>query len=254
MKNKLLVAFICFYVTTLSQKLWATDTLFYQYKSIKKESKAFVTEEKDTVKSTFELSYPVFKNPIWNEHLKKHVLEGKFSSFDAYAQAFISDAEEANTEEEEYARPWYRQLNILVHPQLPATQTLSFEFNDDQYTGGAHGNTSVHYANFDLFSRKLITKADLINPVLMARFTYIGSTIFRKLEGLSPSQSLEDYFFENQKFSLNNNFLIDKKGLLFYYNPYEIRSYAEGPMNLFIPYSSIANLLKINPYLPKNSN
>ena len=87
---------------------------------------------------------------------------------------------------------------------------------------------------------------------MMARLTYMASTIFRKQEGLSPTQSLENYFFENQKFSLNTNFLITKKGLLFYYNSYEIRSYAEGPMELLVPYTAISGLLKINPYIPKN--
>ena len=120
------------------------------------------------------------------------------------------------------------------------------------YTGGAHPNSSLIYVNYDIFSRKIIKLSDLINPIMMARLTYTASTIFRKQEGLSPTESLENFFFENQKFSLNTNFLITKKGLLFYYNPYEIRSYAEGPMELLVPYSAISTLLKINPYIPQN--
>jgi hypothetical protein len=122
----------------------------------------------------------------------------------------------------------------------------------DSYTGGAHPNSSLIYVNYDVFSRKVIKLSDLINPAMMARLTYIASTIFRKQEGLSPTESLENYFFENQKFSLNANFLITKKGLLFYYNPYEIRPYAFGPMELLVPYTAISSLLKINPYIPKN--
>jgi hypothetical protein len=251
MKNKRVLLSICL-VFGLIKPILAIDTLSYYYKSIKKESKVFVSEQKDTIQSTFELRYPVFKHPAWNDLLKKLILEGKYPNYEAFAQAFISEAETANTEEEEFARPWYGNLSIKVLPQLPATQTLSFEFFDDQYTGGAHPNTIVEYVNFDVFSRKSLSKADLIQPSMMARFAYLASTIFRKQEGLSPTQSLENYFFENQKFSLNSNFLITKKGLLFYYNSYEIRSYAEGPMELLVPYTAISGLLKINPYIPKN--
>lgn len=253
MKNKRLLLSICF-LFGLIKPILAIDTLSYHYKTIKKESRVLVTDQQDTIQSTFELRYPVFKHPAWNDVLKKLVLDGKYPNYEAFIQAFLTEAEEATSEEEEFARPWYGNLTINVLPQLPATQTLSLEFFDDQYTGGAHPNTIVEYVNFDVFSRKTISKADLIQPTMMARFTYIASTIFRKQEGLSPTQSLEDYFFENQKFSLNSNFLIKKEGLLFYYNPYEIRSYAEGPLELLIPYSSISGLLKINPYLPKSTN
>lgn len=235
----------------------AADSLSYQYKTLKKESKALITTDKDTIVSTIELKYPVFKNPVWNEQVTQLILNSEteksnYATYDEYLNAFINASLEANAEEEEYPRSWSQDITVRVEPQFTGTQTLSLSFFSDSYTGGVHPNTSLIYVNYDIFSRKIIKLSDFINPIMMARLTYTASTIFRKQEGLSPTESLENFFFENQKFSLNTNFLITKKGLLFYYNPYEIRSYAEGPMELLVPYSAISTMLKINPYIPQN--
>ena len=235
----------------------AVDTLSYQYKTLKKESKALITADKDTIVSTIELKYPAFKNPVWNEQVKQLVFNSEteksnFATYDEYLNAFINASLEANAEEEDYPRSWSQDINVHIEHQFAGTQTLSLSLSKYNYTGGAHPNSSLIYVNYDIFSRKIIKLSDLINPNMMARLTYIASTIFRKQEGLSPTEPLENYFFENQKFILNSNFLITKKGLLFFYNPYEIRSYAEGPMELMVPYSAISTLLKINPYIPQN--
>ena len=248
---------ILFGVISFGANACAVDSLSYQYKTLKKESKARITADKDTIISTIGLTYPVFKNPVWNEQVKQLIFNSEteksnYANYDEYLNAFINSSEEANTEEEEYPRSWSQDITVRVEPQFTGTQTLSLSLFSDSYTGGAHPNSSLIYVNYDVFSRKVIKLSDLINPAMMARLTYIASTIFRKQEGLSPTESLENYFFENQKFNLNTNFLITKKGLLFYYNPYEIRSYAEGPMELLVPYSAISTLLKINPYIPQN--
>jgi hypothetical protein len=257
MKNKVFYMLILFGSISFGANACAADSLSYQYKTLKKESKALITTDKDTIVSTIILKYPVFKNPVWNEQVTQLILNSEteksnYATYDEYLNAFINASLEANAEEEEYKRSWSQDITVRVEPQFTGTQTLSLSFFSDSYTGGVHPNTSLIYVNYDIFSRKIIKLSDLINPIMMARLTYTASTIFRKQEGLSPTESLENFFFENQKFSLNTNFLITKKGLLFYYNPYEIRSYAEGPMELLVPYSAISTLLKINPYIPQN--
>jgi hypothetical protein len=257
MKNNFFYVLILVSSTYFSANACAIDSISYNYKTLKKESKALITADKDTIVSSIELKYPVFKNPVWNEQVKQLIFNSEtetsnYATYDEYLHAFIDASVEANAEEEVYPRSWTQEIQVRVENQFAGLQTLSLSISSYNYTGGAHPNSSLFYVNYDIFSRKLIKLSDLINPNMMARLTYIASTIFRKQEGLSPTQSLENYFFENQKFSLNTNFLITKKGLLFYYNPYEIRSYAEGPMELLVPYASIGSLLKINPYIPQN--
>ena len=68
---------------------------------------------------------------------------------------------------------------------------------------------------------------------------------FRRLKELTSEADLGQagFWFENNKFYLNDNFLITDSSLVFYYNDYEITAYAFGPTELIIPYSKIATLV-----------
>lgn len=65
------------------------------------------------------------------------------------------------------------------------------------------------------------------------------------MKQLGPDDDLGSagFWFENNKFSLNDNFLILDSGLVFYYNNYEITAYAFGPTELEIPYTKIKTLV-----------
>ena len=52
------------------------------------------------------------------------------------------------------------------------------------------------------------------------------------------------YFFTNGKFSLPKSYYVSDKGLVFLYNAYEIKSYAEGTTELVIPFSELSGIAK----------
>jgi len=85
--------------------------------------------------------------------------------------------------------------------------------------------------------------------------TKIGEVEFRKVKELAAEADLGEsgFWFENNEFYLNDNFLITDSSLVFYYNNYEITAYAFGPTELIIPMSKIASLLDdsslIKPFL-----
>lgn len=227
------------------------NPLSFENVTLKKASKPILTSEGDTLISTIELTYPVFNNPDWDEVVSGFIFSSQedFSSVEDYMQNFITLADEANSDLD-FASAWFQEVAITVEPQMEGTQTISFANSWYEYSGGAHPNSNLSYSNYDVLSKQQIELDDLILPGAMAKLTSVGNAIFRKQEGLTPTQSLENYFFENNKFSLNTNFLITEEGLLFFYNTYEIRSYAEGPMELLLPYTSLKGILKPNPYLP----
>ena len=75
----------------------------------------------------------------------------------------------------------------------------------------------------------------------------LAERVFRKQEKLADTASLtHGYFFKDDLFSVNDNFLVSPTGLLFYYNEYEIKPYVAGPTELLIPYSKIKSLLRPN--------
>ena len=74
--------------------------------------------------------------------------------------------------------------------------------------------------------------------------------IFRKNEKLSATEPLEErYFFDKGKFALAQSFYVNDKGLVFLYNPYEIKAYAEGYTELIVPFSALKAIAKSNTIL-----
>jgi hypothetical protein len=223
----------------------------FDYITLKKSSKPIITAEGDSIISTIDFSYPLFKNQEWDEAVNGLIfsMQEDVSSVEEYMDNFIALADEVNSDLD-FASSWFQEVSITVEPQIEGTQTLSLADSRYEYSGGAHPNSFLTYSNFDIVSKQVIQLEDLIIAGGMAKLTSVGNTIFRKQEGLTPTQSLDNYFFENNKFSLNTNFLITDKGLMFFYNTYEIRSYAEGPMELLLPYGLLKGIIKPNPFLP----
>jgi hypothetical protein len=118
------------------------------------------------------------------------------------------------------------------------------------YNGGAHGGSWVWYYNYDLKNKQLLTLKDVLNSNFLTKLTAEGEKIFRKVKGLQPNQSLDgEYWFENNKFHLNENFLFTKSGIKFFYNEYEISCYACGTTEMEIPYKNIKSLINKNGLL-----
>ena len=70
--------------------------------------------------------------------------------------------------------------------------------------------------------------------------------VFRKQQGLLPQHNLEErgYFLRDGRFFLPANIGMSKKGLIFYYNPYEIAAYALGPIEVTVPYEQLNGILR----------
>jgi hypothetical protein len=51
--------------------------------------------------------------------------------------------------------------------------------------------------------------------------------------------------FEDDTFQLPQNLFYTDKGLLLFYNPYEVASYADGTKELLLPYNEVDDYLLI---------
>jgi len=93
-----------------------------------------------------------------------------------------------------------------------------------------------------------IKLSDIISDLNQNNLTKIAEEEFRKLKNITPDADLEQagFWFENNKFYLNENFLIGDSSLVFFYNNYEITAYAFGPTELEISYLKIRDLIKEN--------
>ena len=164
-------------------------------------------------------------------------------NFNAEMESFIKDSEEFINEYPGATLSWFIERTGEV--KLNRANIFSIDYMEYSYTGGAHANTMVEFRNYDLSNGDEITLDEIIPPDKQNQLTKIGEAEFRILKELSAEADLGQagFWFENNKFYLNDNFLITDSSLVFYYNNYEITAYAFGPTELIIPYSKIKTLV-----------
>lgn len=119
-----------------------------------------------------------------------------------------------------------------------------------EYTGGAHGNYGSTLSCFDVEHQKKMQLEDLVK-IDSNELQVLLETNFRKQFKLRPAEGLNNVLFDNY-LKANNNFYFNDSGLLFLYNPYEIASFAQGQIIVFISYQELKD--KINPSFAKRMN
>lgn len=227
-----------------------TDTLTYSYKTIKHRASDCGTKP-DSGCTVAEVIYPEFKNSRTLNDSVKNRLFNLFwndttpeadTDLQKYVSQFINVYEQSKNTADVKGRIFTLQSGAKVIRQDSSLTTL--EIGGYMFQGGAHGATITGFINWNTKANKVITLDNIFVKDYEAKLNEVADTIFRKQEHLSDTSSLaRDYFFRNNQFALNNNFLITPIGIRFLYNQYEIKPYAAGQTNLLIPYTKIKSLL-----------
>lgn len=252
----MLKLFLIFYFLFNISIIAGIDTLRYNYISvdIKSDDCNKGNEAERCVR--FIAEYPLFYgvienviidsiNKLFNELNTQSLYTGESSgSIEKAGEEFIkSYIDFINSDEAYYITPWEINKNISV--QLNTDKIISFQFTEYSFTGGAHGSYFIGYYNLNRSNGKELNANDIILSSKNSELLKISESIFRKNKEIPEGSSLEDsgYWFENNTFYLPDNFLITNEGLLFVYNPYEIASWAEGVIEIEIPYSLIKDMI-----------
>jgi len=130
---------------------------------------------------------------------------------------------------------WDASFDGEVTYQSP--ELISIAINSYVNSGGAHGNSNVTFYNFDAFGN-ILKFDDLFTN--KDELTSVVKTFFKEeTEGSSIN-----YFF-GEKFHLPANIGFNDEGVLFFYNVYEIASYADGITEFTIPFEELEAFLKL---------
>lgn len=117
------------------------------------------------------------------------------------------------------------------------------------FTGGAHGQSTTRFLNFDKKKSVQIETSSLFeeDPKLL---TYVESK-FRSQEKIPEGSSINStgFMFENNEFYLPESIGYTKEGIQLLYEEYEVASYAEGPVVLLLPYHEVEPFLKVKPVI-----
>ena len=223
------------------------DTISYELKRISKE---FGDCDTDGGKCTStEATYVIFK-PVEQANFKavnitiENTIRGTAPTVAASLDSFLAEAKAFYNEFPDVPGGYASELEQVVILNTPTILTVE-EFSY-AYTGGAHGNYGTGFYNFDVKTGNLITINDLLQEGFELPLRTIAEPIFRAKyleEGMSK-YSEAGFYFEEDVFTLTDNFAITKEGLKFVYNPYEVAPYAMGQQEILIPYKNLADLVK----------
>jgi hypothetical protein len=172
-----------------------------------------------------------------------------FQSLDAYANAFLENCAEFQTEPQ--ARALYERKFVRIFRFTPPF--LSFRCDADEDAGGVHPFGTTFFVNFESSTGKTVVITDLVRENALAKLQSVAETIFRRDHKLSPTENLSEqsYNFPGGHFKLNDNFGLGEREMLFLFNAYEIGPGAMPATEIRIPYPLIRWLLKPNVRLER---
>lgn len=137
---------------------------------------------------------------------------------------------------------WMKKLNMEVI--YNENNLLSMRFDKYGYTGGAHGVNIVLYRIFDLNSGLPIELDDIFIKGYEEELTRILDKKLRRLNGIAAEENLYESGFLIDSLAHTENFYVNNDGIGFFYNVYEIASYATGSTELFCSFYDLKGILR----------
>ena len=131
------------------------------------------------------------------------------------------------------------------------SQNLTVRFNENNfvileaseynYSGGMHGNYGSYFHCYDMVTKKQLILSDIISAdsMILQHEVEKHFALQYKLK-----DSLNEILFENY-LPANSNFYFNEKGITFLYNPYEVASYTQGEISVFIPFTALKKYLQL---------
>jgi hypothetical protein len=241
-------------VLSCGSKSPAENALKFELVTYQKQSEG-CDEVRDDNCAKIKIEFPqitFFENEMVKEKINKSIAElfsqeflggAELTDFETMMKGFIDEYESYIKEFPDAYQSWFIERTGEI--KLNKGNIFSIDYLEYSFTGGAHPNTFVTFKNFNLSNGEEIMLDEIISSDKQQELTKIGEAEFRKLKELTTEADLGQagFWFENNEFYLNDNFLITDSSLVFYYNNYEITAYAFGPTELILPYSKIKSLI-----------
>lgn len=163
------------------------------------------------------------------------------TDYNGLLTAFINSYNEM---QEKYPKDNFRwEGEITGNIKYQSENILDIEIKHYTDTGGNHGYSGKRSLIFNPETGKSIPNENLFKDI--NAFKAFAEKKFRAAYRLKANDPINasGLAFEDDVFQLPQTYFFTDKGLLLYYNVYEIASYSDGPKELLIPYT------EVSPYL-----
>ena len=139
--------------------------------------------------------------------------------------------------------PYFHELQKRNAILFEDNNTLSFTVMNYSYKGGAHGNSYIKYCSIDLDKLTIITEKDIFKPDYHSFLKERLIEQLMKKYNVDTPEKLDDEGFNVSHIEPNNNFWLNKEGLHYLFNEYEIASYVMGQTDVTIPFEDIKSII-----------
>ena len=163
---------------------------------------------------------------------------------------------------EEIGKVMIKQKNEILNPVRKEDEVITYELSKEVQVsylsekiltlssstyvdgGGAHPNHYTFYLCADLVHNRKLAITDVLDTLTYrATLQTLLEKKFRTARHIGKEEKISDYLFTNI-IPVGQNFMLTSKGIGFHYNPYEVGSYAEGDVYLYIPFKELGSCLK----------
>lgn len=175
---------------------------------------------------------------------------GEAAQWEEEASLFYEEIQGTEYEEDFYGWSSYAS----VQPQRVDGSYISLVFFHSEYTGGAHPNNVQSALNFDTSTGGLLSLANVFKAeekqavldILLDRLSAVETT-FGLFDGYEETVRES---FEGIPVEMAQNWYLTERGIVFFFNPYEISPYAAGVVTVELTYEELQNALREDFMLP----
>ena len=223
-------------------------TLYTQEKKICIHRSPKKSEEKDnSLCQEYRLETPEISTIKLHNKLKKRMKQALKPYFKAFEEKCNKkDVLKEFTNNFDIKGDWYEHIRVVPYAYTDSTYTLLE--NRVSYTGGTHGSNELLLHLYDRKNNNELELNDIFNKSEIEQLSKIAEKKYRQEKKLKATDSMKKAGWFKDKFQLTNNFCLTHKGILFHYNSYEIKPYAEGDTEIFLTNKELSSITKNNPY------
>ena len=137
--------------------------------------------------------------------------------------------------------------NINCHTLQLSDDYIVFTVECSEYSGGAHPSYSASFLNYDVRNKNVLDFNEIFLP---GNDDAILSQVVKALCGRFHAASLQELqeqagFFIDSLF-LTHNVYLTRENVVFFFNPYEIAPWAEGPVEVPVPWYEVDQFITAN--------
>ncbi|KAA6349717.1 hypothetical protein EZS27_002877 [termite gut metagenome] len=161
-------------------------------------------------------------------------------------ETYLQDKKDGN--ERDKGGWYFYSKDIKSEVQFYEDNLLVYSINTYEYTGGAHGIILTYFLNIDLTKMRPLGLDDIFKgnnyKNILTDLLWNQLMVDNKVNTRSELENM-GYGSTSGELVPTENFYLNREGITFYFNVYEFAPYALGPVEITLPYNSVANIINL---------